>query len=235
MSWFLLGPKPIPSAYIQDSTYRILHSYFSWIDFIQLYSRRLHIPSATNNNRPVLQPTPILPIYSNRRSVTLIAAQPKHLSLFKDRMVKATLAQRASFKCKSPLPYRPESSLSRSTTAVLTASQLQIRTHNPLKVHPLLAVTVNSLIAFLVYLANRCEFNAQWSNTKSIETIISTIGYWSRWVNKHKDYRLFHSLSLSLSPRHLTYPQVQKCLPANLPRAQETFFRVVGESLDRSF
>lgn len=28
--------------------------------------------------------------------------------------------------------------------------------------------------------------------------------------------------------RHLTYPQVQKCLPPNLPRAQETFFRVVS-------
>jgi len=27
--------------------------------------------------------------------------------------------------------------------------------------------------------------------------------------------------------RHLTYTQVQKCLPPNLPRAQETFFRVV--------
>lgn len=27
--------------------------------------------------------------------------------------------------------------------------------------------------------------------------------------------------------RHLTYPQVQKCLPSNLPRAQETYFRVV--------
>jgi hypothetical protein len=27
--------------------------------------------------------------------------------------------------------------------------------------------------------------------------------------------------------RHLIYPQVQKCLPPNLPRAQETFFRVV--------
>lgn len=96
--------------------------------------RRLHVPSATNNNRTVLQPTPILPIYTSRRSVTLIAAQPKHLSLLKDRMIKATLGQKASFKCKSPLPYRPDSSLSRSTTAVLTASQLQIRTNNPLKV-----------------------------------------------------------------------------------------------------
>jgi hypothetical protein len=28
--------------------------------------------------------------------------------------------------------------------------------------------------------------------------------------------------------RHLTYPQVQKCLPPNLPRAQQTFFRVVS-------
>jgi hypothetical protein len=50
-------------------------------------------------------------------------------------MIKANLAQKASFKCKSPLPYRPDSSLSRSTTAVITASQLQIKTYNPLKVN----------------------------------------------------------------------------------------------------
>ena len=49
-------------------------------------------------------------------------------------MIKANLTQKASFKCKSPLPHRPDSSLSRSTTAVITASQLQIKTHNPLKV-----------------------------------------------------------------------------------------------------
>ena len=35
------------------------------------------------------------------------------------------------------------------------------------------------------------------------------------------------SLMIIISFRHLTYPQVQKCLPPNLPRAQETFFRVV--------
>jgi hypothetical protein len=28
--------------------------------------------------------------------------------------------------------------------------------------------------------------------------------------------------------RHLTYPQIQKYLPVNLPRAQETFFRAVS-------
>ncbi len=49
-------------------------------------------------------------------------------------MIKANLAQKANFKCKSPLPYRPDSSLSRSTTAVVTASQLQMKTYNPLKV-----------------------------------------------------------------------------------------------------
>ena len=31
--------------------------------------------------------------------------------------------------------------------------------------------------------------------------------------------------------RHLSYPQVQKCLPSNLPHAQMTFFRVVSECL----
>ncbi len=49
-------------------------------------------------------------------------------------MIKANLAQKASFKCKSPPPRRSDSSLSRSTTALITASQLQIKTYNPLKV-----------------------------------------------------------------------------------------------------
>ncbi len=49
-------------------------------------------------------------------------------------MIKANLAQKASFKCKSPSPYRPDSSLSRSTAAAMTASQLQIKTYSPLKV-----------------------------------------------------------------------------------------------------
>ncbi len=81
----------------------------------------------------MLQPTPILPIYTPRRSITLYTRQ-QHLPLIKDRMIKANLAQKANFKCKSPLPYRPDSSLSRSTTAVVTASQLQMKTYNPLKV-----------------------------------------------------------------------------------------------------
>ncbi len=35
-------------------------------------------------------------------------------------------------------------------------------------------------------------------------------------------------ISIKIFFRHLTYPQVQKCLPLNLPRAQSTFFRVVS-------
>ena len=81
----------------------------------------------------MLQPTTILPIYSPRRSITLINGQ-QHLPIIKERMIKANLAQKASFKCKSPLPYRPDSSQSRSTTVVMTASQLQMKTYNPLKV-----------------------------------------------------------------------------------------------------
>jgi len=95
--------------------------------------RRLQVPSSTNLNRPVLQPTPILPIFAPRRSVTLYTNQ-QNLPLIKDRMIKANLAQKASFKCKSPPPHRPDSSLSRSTTAIITASQLQMKTYNPLKV-----------------------------------------------------------------------------------------------------
>ncbi len=56
------------------------------------------------------------------------------MTLIRDRIIKTNLAQKASFKCKSPLPHRPDSSLSRSTTAMLTASQMQIKTNNPLKV-----------------------------------------------------------------------------------------------------
>lgn len=97
------------------------------------FNRRLHISSTTNINRPVLQPTPILPIYTSHRSTTLIIGQ-SHLPLVKERILKANLAQKANFKCKSPLPFRPDSSLSRSTTALLTASQLQMKTYNPLKV-----------------------------------------------------------------------------------------------------
>ena len=85
------------------------------------------------SNRSILHPAPIIPIYSSRRSVAFIN-NSQHVPVLKERMIKANLAQKASFKCKSPLPYRPDSSLSRSTTAVLTASQLQMKTYNPLKV-----------------------------------------------------------------------------------------------------
>lgn len=123
--------KPIPSAYIQDSSFVFLVLYL--ISNYLLYFRRLQIPSTNNLNRTVLQPTPILPIFPPRRSITLYTT-PQNLPILKERMIKANLAQKASFKCKSPLPYRPDSSLSRSTTAVVTNSQLQIKTFNPLKV-----------------------------------------------------------------------------------------------------
>ncbi|CAF3948618.1 unnamed protein product [Rotaria sp. Silwood2] len=159
--------KPIPSAYIQDS----LH---------------LQIPSSNFTNRSILQPTPILPIYAPHRSVTLFAEQ-QHLPLIKDRMIKANLSQKASFKCKSPT-CRPDSSISRSTTAVVTASQLKTKTHNPLK--------------------------------------YMDVGLLLNEAARNRLKRLFQQLDTDRDG-HLTYPQVQKCLPPNLPRAQETFFRVL--------
>lgn len=84
-------------------------------------------------NRPVLQPTPVLPIYTPRRSNGFYADQ-HYLPLIRDQMVKANLNQRANFKCKSPAPHRSESSLSRSTTAGLTNSRQQKKSFNPLKV-----------------------------------------------------------------------------------------------------
>jgi hypothetical protein len=98
--------------------------------FFFSFFRRLQIHPPTNINRPVLQATPILPIYTPRRSVTLYTSQ-QHLPLLKERIIKANLAQKASFKCKSP---RPDSSLSRSTSAIVTSSQLQFKPYNPLKV-----------------------------------------------------------------------------------------------------
>ena len=84
-------------------------------------------------NRPVLQPTPVLPIYTPRRSSGFYADQ-HYLPLIRDQMVKANLNQRATFKCKSPAPHRSESSLSRSTTAGLTNSRQAMKAYNPLKV-----------------------------------------------------------------------------------------------------
>jgi hypothetical protein len=123
---------------------------------IQFFSsfRRLQGPSSIMPNRTVLQPTPVLPIYSPRRSITLFTEQ-QHLPLIKERMIKANLAQKACFKCKSPLPYRPDSSLSRSTTAVITASQLQIKTYNPLKV-------TFQFINLIVFFHQKFFFNSIW-------------------------------------------------------------------------
>ncbi|CAF3656598.1 unnamed protein product [Rotaria sordida] len=160
--------KPIPSAYIQDSS-------------------QLQIPSSNFTNRSILQPTPVLPIYAPHRSVTLFAEQ-QHLPLIKDRIIKANLSQKASFKCKSPPLHRPDSSLSRSTTAVINASQLQTKTYNPLK-HLDVGLLLNE-------------------------------------ATRNRLKRLFQQLDTDRDG-HLTYTQVQKCLPLNLPRAQETFFRVL--------
>lgn len=130
--FFVLVVKPIASAYIQDASY-VLNWRYAYRYIYVYFFRQLQLPSSSFANRTVLQPTPVLPIFTPHRSVTLYAEQ-KHLPLIKDRMVKANLSQRATFKSKSPLPYRPESSLSRSTTAIVTASQLQTKTYNPLKV-----------------------------------------------------------------------------------------------------
>ncbi|CAF4322960.1 unnamed protein product [Rotaria socialis] len=169
--------KPIPSAYIQDSSQH-------------------QISSSSFTNRSVLQPTPVLPIYAPHHSVTLYTEQ-QHLPLIKDRIIKSNLSQRANLKCKSPLPYRSDSSLSRSTTAVITATQVATKTHNPLK---------HMDVGFLLNEAAR---------------------------NRLK--RLFQQLDTDRDG-HLTYPQVQKCLPSNLPRAQETFFRVLYDiTIDSTF
>jgi hypothetical protein len=102
-----------------------------------------------NINRTVLHPTPILPIYAPRRSVTLL----------RDRIIKTNLAQKASFKCKSPPPYRPDSSISRSTTAMLTSSQLQMKISNPLKVFDFKLIYLIGF--FLILITDGCEFVTQ--------------------------------------------------------------------------
>lgn len=107
---------------------------FIYKTYLYYYSyRQLQISSSNYTTRPVLQPTPVLPIYAPNRSVTLYTDQ-QHLPLIKERIIKANLLQKATFKCKSPLPYRPDSSISRPTTAVITAAQLPTKIHNPLKV-----------------------------------------------------------------------------------------------------
>ncbi|CAF1311034.1 unnamed protein product [Adineta steineri] len=45
-------------------------------------------------------------------------------------------------------------------------------------------------------------------------------------ADRNKLNRLFQQLDTD-KDGHLTYTQVQKCLPSNLPRAQETFFRAL--------
>ncbi|UJR33151.1 hypothetical protein I4U23_020608 [Adineta vaga] len=160
--------RTMPSAYIQQTS-------------------RFHTTASTHVNRPVLQPTPILPVYTSRRSITLFADQ-QHLPLIKDRMIKANLTQKASLKCKSPTLHRSDSSLSRSTTVAPTITQVPIKSNNPLK---------HMIVGSLLSEADR---------------------------NKLK--RLFQQLDTDRDG-HLTYSQVQKCLPSNLPRPQETFFRVL--------
>ncbi|CAF0943191.1 unnamed protein product [Adineta ricciae] len=167
--------KAVPSAYIQKAS-------------------RFQTVSATNSNRPVLQPTPILPIFTSRRSVSLIADQ-QHLPLIKDRMIQANLAQKTSLKCKSPPLYRSDSSLSRSTTAVHSTNQPPTKSNNPLK-----HMVVGSLLSE---------------------------------ADRNKLKRLFQQFDTDRDG-HLTYSQVQKCLPSNLPRPQETFFRVLYDITSES-
>ncbi len=100
----------------------------------------------------MLQPTPILPIYTSHRSVILFTEQ-KHLPFIKDRMIKANLAQKANFKCKSPAFYRPDSSLSRSTAAVVNTSQVPTKTNNPFKVSYFSQINLESFL-FTKYLIN---------------------------------------------------------------------------------
>ncbi|CAF1310891.1 unnamed protein product [Adineta steineri] len=150
-------------------------------------SPRFHPSSSTPINRLVLQPTPVLPIYTSNYPVTLFTEQ-QHLPVVKDRMIKANLTQKANFKCKSPPFFRSESSLSRSTVAVVATSQMQTKSNNPLK---------HMIASSLLSEADRNKLN-----------------------------RLFQQLDTD-KDGHLTYTQVQKCLPSNLPRAQETFFRAL--------
>ncbi|CAF0957209.1 unnamed protein product [Adineta steineri] len=150
-------------------------------------SPRFHASSSTPINRLVLQPTPVLPIYTSNYPVTLFTQQ-QHLPVVKDRMIKANLTQKANFKCKSPPFFRSESSLSRSTVTVVATSQIQTKSNNPLK---------HMIASSLLSEADRNKLN-----------------------------RLFQQLDTD-KDGHLTYTQVQKCLPSNLPRAQETFFRAL--------
>ena len=114
---------------------------FHWAPVLYYFDRRhLRVPSSNMLHRPVLQPTPVLPIYAPRRSVQVYAEQ-HHLPVIRDHMVKANLSQRATLKCKSPAPNRPDSSLSRSTTAGVTSALQHAKAFNPLKVVYLFLVT----------------------------------------------------------------------------------------------
>ncbi|CAF1168400.1 unnamed protein product [Adineta steineri] len=167
-------------------------------------SLRFHASSSTPTNRLVLQPTPVLPIYTSNYPVTLFTQQ-QHLPVVKDRMIKANLTQKANFKCKSPPFFRSESSLSRSTVTVVATSQIQTKSNNPLK---------HMIASSLLSEADRNKLNRLFQQLDTDKD-----GY-------AKEYFLKHHY-LQKKSRHLTYTQVQKCLPSNLPRAQETFFRAL--------
>lgn len=84
--------------------------------------------------RPVLPTAQILPVYPSRRTISFLT-DPNQLPAIRDHMVKVNLNQRATFKCKSPAPIRPDSSLSRSTAGGPSSSTHQLKAFNPLKVY----------------------------------------------------------------------------------------------------
>ncbi|CAF1486881.1 unnamed protein product, partial [Didymodactylos carnosus] len=124
-------------------------------------------------NRTTIQPTPvhvytINSIQTNATSLITPSNVNNELgNSTRDRMIKANLIQKATFKSKSPIN-DSESAYSRS---MATTTVERSKTPNPFKVS---------------------------------EKLLLRLGY----------------------ILHLTYPQLQKCLPKDMVRAQETFFKV---------